>query len=248
MIWHFPRKLPEPLRARVGSQPLWSRPFWLAEWVFEWLSYRLSQWAFREVLEYLGSFGVLIAVIFYFAEAGDRLKQKHYQAWQVINTAQGKGGNGGRLEALEELNSDGVSLIGVDVAGAFLQGVRLEKARLARANFSAVDARASDFRGADFSNADLDSANFRDGDLRATDLSGAQLKDADLSGVRLGGANLSGATLDDADLHNADVQGIRWQQIHSIRKANLAGVQHAPDGFLAWAQQNGAVETAHPAD
>jgi hypothetical protein len=28
------------------------------------------------------------------SEAGDRKKQKHYQAWQVINTAQGKGGSG----------------------------------------------------------------------------------------------------------------------------------------------------------
>ncbi len=39
-----------------------------------------------------------MAVIFYFSESGDRLKQKHYQAWQVINTAQGKGGSGGRIE------------------------------------------------------------------------------------------------------------------------------------------------------
>jgi hypothetical protein len=248
MIWHSPRKPPDSLPARLGSKPLWSRPFWLVEWVFEWFSYGLSHWAFLEVLEYLGSFGVLIAVIFYFSETGDRLKQKHYQAWQVINTAQGKGGNGGRLEALQELNSDGVSLIGVDVAGAFLQGVRLEKARLARANFTAVDARGGDFRGADLSNANLESANFRDGDFRETDLSGTQLREVDFTGVHLAGADFSGAVLDDADLQNADVQGIRWRQIRSIRKANLAGLQHAPDGFLAWAQQNGAVATAHEAD
>ena len=36
-------------------------------------------------------------LIFYFADQGGRLKQKHYQAWQVINTAQGKGGSGGPL-------------------------------------------------------------------------------------------------------------------------------------------------------
>src|SRR5262244_1952005 len=122
MILHTPRKRPDPLQLRFGSKPWWSRPFWAVEWMFEWLSYGLSHWAFLEVLEYLGSFGVLIAVIFYFSESGDRLKQKHYQAWQVINTAQGKGGNGGRVEALQELNSDHVSLIGVAAAGSFLQG------------------------------------------------------------------------------------------------------------------------------
>ena len=70
------------------------------EYPFDWLAYLLSRWSFLEALEYLGSFSILIAVIFYFSESGDRLKQKHYQAWQVINTAQGKGGSGGRIEAL----------------------------------------------------------------------------------------------------------------------------------------------------
>jgi len=72
----------------------WALPFYSMEWVFDWTAYILSRWAFLEVLEYLGSLSVLVAVIFYFGESGDRRKQKHYQAWQVINTAQGKGGSG----------------------------------------------------------------------------------------------------------------------------------------------------------
>ena len=55
-------------------------------------------------------------------ESKDRIKQKHYQAWQVINSAQGKGGSSGRIDALEELHQDGVLLVGVDVSDAFLQG------------------------------------------------------------------------------------------------------------------------------
>src|SRR5207245_4119409 len=106
----------------------WLLTFLALELIWEWVTFALSNWVFLEVLEYLGTFSVLIAVIFYFSESGDRIKQRHYQAWQVINTAQGKGGNGGRMEALQELNSDGISLIGVDVAGAFLQGIPLEKA------------------------------------------------------------------------------------------------------------------------
>src|SRR5436305_12022144 len=104
----------------------WAVLLWAVEWFWEWAAYILSNWSFLEVLEYLSSFGVLIAVIFYFSESGDRLKQKHYQAWQVINTAQGKGGNGGRIEALQELNSDRIPLVGVDLTGAFLQAIQLQ--------------------------------------------------------------------------------------------------------------------------
>jgi hypothetical protein len=98
-------------------------PFLAFEWPWEWVAFLLSDWRFLEVLEYLGSFSVLAAVIFYFSESGNRIKQRHYQAWQVINTAQGKRGSGGRIEALQELNADKVPLVGVDVSSAFLQGL-----------------------------------------------------------------------------------------------------------------------------
>jgi len=136
-------------------------PFVLVEYGLDWVVYALSHWRFLELLEYLGSFGVLVAVIFYFSESGDRLKQKHYQAWQVINSAEGKGGNGGRIEALEELNADGVSLVGVNLSSAFLMGVRLPKGKLARANFDAADARDAEMAGANLRDASLRSANFR---------------------------------------------------------------------------------------
>ena len=122
------------------------------------------------MLEYLGSFSVLIAVIFYFKEAPDRVKQRHYQAWQVINTAQGKGGSGGRIEALQELNADSISLTGVDLSNAFLQGVQLRKARLSRANLNAADARESTLDDSDLNFADLRSANFRGSHLRKVSL------------------------------------------------------------------------------
>src|SRR6266446_4717424 len=143
------RKRPEPWNVRRQELKRgWTVPLWAFEWFCEWIAYVLSNWSFLEVLEYLSSFGVLIAVIFYFGESGDRLKQKHYQAWQVINSAEGKGGNGGRIEALEELNADGVSLVGVNLSSAFLMGVRLPKGKLARANFDAADAREAEMAGA----------------------------------------------------------------------------------------------------
>ena len=218
-------------------------PFWAVEWVLEWIAFALSRWTFLDVLEYLEGFSVLIAVIFYFSESGNRLKQKHYQAWQVINTAQGKGGNGGRIEALQELNSDGCPLVGVDASGAFLQSVHLEHARLRRADFSSADLRDSHFDFADLSDAALLVSNFRQGHLHGTVFQGANLKEADLADADLSDTDLSGATLTDADLSNANLANIHWHDIKSVKNANIFGVKNAPDGFVAWAKQHGAVQT-----
>jgi Pentapeptide repeats (8 copies) len=237
------RKRPEPWPVwKQRAKHAWALPLWAIEWFWEWIAFFLSNWSFLEVLEYLGSFGVLIAVIFYFSESSDRLKQKHYQAWQVINTAQGKGGSGGRIDALQELNVDGVPLVGVDVSGAFLQGLKLQRARLLRSNFSAADLRDSDLAFADFSDADLHAANFRGSKLRSTGFQRANLSDADLWGTDLSGADLSGATLSNVDLRNADLGAVNWREIRSVKNANIYGVKNAPEGFASWAVQHGAVQ------
>src|SRR6201987_5215175 len=119
MRMHLRRKRPDSWEERRGRVNMAGAvPFWWIEYQTEWMAYLLSNWTFLEVLEYLSSFGVLIAVVFYFSESGDRLKQKHYQAWPGINTSQGKGGNGGRIGALQNLTIDRNPLVGGDVAGS----------------------------------------------------------------------------------------------------------------------------------
>jgi Pentapeptide repeats (8 copies) len=243
MIVHEKRKRPLPWqewRARCPHPSL--VPFFAFDWIWEWIAYLLSHWNFLEVLEYLGSFSVLIAVIFYFREAPDRIKQKHYQAWQVINTAQGKGGSGGRIEALEELNRDGISLIGVDLSHAFLQLVRLEHAQLSRADLTAADARQSTLDGSDLSFAEMQSANLRGSRLRQVSLERADLRESDLNSADLSKSDLTGADLTDADLRNADLSNIEWKQIKSVKNADIFGVKRPPDGFLEWALRNGALQ------
>jgi uncharacterized protein YjbI with pentapeptide repeats len=186
---------------------------------------------------------VLVAVIFYFSASGDRVKQRHYQAWQVINTAQGKGGSGGRIDALQELNADHVPLVGVDVSSAFLQGLKLEHANLLRSNFNAADVRNSDLCFVDFMDADLHSANFRGSSLRSSSFSGADLGESDLTGSDLTGSSLNGADLGGADLRNANLKNVKWEQIRNIKAANIANVTNAPDGFVDWAMKNGALQT-----
>ena len=244
------RRPPEPwneIRKNVLHDYL--IPLYYANWIGEWVAYFLARWSIVEVLEYVGSFSILVAVIFYFADAGDRLKQKHYQAWQVINTAQGKGGNGGRIEALQELNEDRVSLVGVDLTDSYLQEVKLIGADLRRANLRGADLKKSVLRKSDLEDAKLHSANLRGADLSSTNLSDASIEDADLTDARLELANLHGATLDRADLRNADLRGVRdWSAIKSIHLANIHGVKNAPDGFADWAKKAGAVNIADDAE
>ncbi|RSL17509.1 pentapeptide repeat protein [Edaphobacter aggregans] len=221
--------------------PRWMMLFHRLEWWFSWMAWALGNWAFLDVLEHLGTFSVLIAVIFYFADSGNRRKQKHYQAWQVINTAQGKGGSGGRIEALQELNADRVSLIGIEASGAFLQGLSLRGADLSRCDF-----HASDLRNSDFANSRLNFCGLKDANFRSANLTGAAMEDvdmggADLSGANMGGADLSRADLSRADLRNADLKNIVWKEIGSMRLANVAGVRNASPEFMKFAAKEGAV-------
>jgi Pentapeptide repeats (8 copies) len=242
---------PEPwrdYRARINRK--WLVPFYLFNWCCEYLAYLMSRWKFLAVLEYLGSFSILLAVIFWFAESGERVKQRHYEAWQVINTAQEKGGNGGRIDALEELNDDGVSLIGVDLMDAFLQNINLRNAQLNRAIFGSADLRGADFSYADLQYAHFYSANLEGAHLNHADLSYAVFDNADLTGADLQDANLEEISLDNADLGNADLSGAdltglrNWNSIETISGANLSGVRNAPNGFISWALKHGAVQTS----
>ena len=218
-------------------------PFYAVSWLADWAAYFLGKWPVVELLEYLGSFSILFAAIVYFADAPNRLKQKHYQAWQVINTAEGKGGNGGRIDALQELNGDHVSLVGVNVDGAYLQGLKLEDAQARRATFVGTDLRDADFQRASLPDADLRFANLRRANLRACNLTGARLEDADLTGADFSGADLTGVTLDRADLRDANLSHVKnWEVIKSMDKANVQAARNAPGGFLDWARKNGAVE------
>jgi hypothetical protein len=245
MITHKVAQRPVEWKAlKAGTKYRWILPFRVFDWLWEWLAYGLSRWSFLEVLEYLGGFSVLVGVILYFSESGDRVKQRHYQAWQVINTAQGKGGSGGRIEALQELNDDKIPLVGVDVSSAFLQGVRLQHANLLRSDLSAADLRGSDLASADLTYADLHSANLRGSILSNVSFANADLSDTDLVGSDMTGANLSQADLDSTDLRSVNLKDIQWKQIKSIKGANIAGVKTAPDGFIHWALQNGAIENA----
>ena len=243
------RRPPEPWSTfRKKSLHSLLVPLYFANWIGEWIAYFLGKWSIFEVLEYLGSFSILLAVIFYFADSGNRLKQKHYQAWQVINTAQGKGGSGGRIEALHDLNEDHVPLVGVDVSDAYLQDLKLIGADLRRSDLRGTDLRRATFRRSNLEAANLRSANLRNVDFSFCNLDDANLLDADCFEARFNHANLQGINFERADLRKSNLSEVQnWKTIQSIRLANIHGVQSAPADFLNWALENGAVDIADDA-
>jgi hypothetical protein len=155
-------------------------------------------------------------------------KDANYQAWQVINSAQGKGGSGGRVDALADLVRNDVSLAGINLDGAWLESIDLRLAQLPMASFEKTN-----LQGARFDGARLDGACFRGANLSAASFTNASLRGADLTGARLSAVNLAGADL-------FDVRG--WREIATVAHANVEELRAAPRGFVEWARLNGAVD------
>ncbi len=214
---------------RQSIKHKWLVPFVYPEWLCERFSYFLGQWAFLDILGHAGRLAILVALISYIMGGESRQKAKHYQAWQVINLAQGKSGSGGRMDALQDLYSDGVSLVGVDISQAYLPELNLENANLSKANFARANLEDANFAGAwlmdaNLADADLEHANFAGADLADANLVGAYLTRANLAGAVLADANLAGAYLTraklaEAWLSNANLAGA-W-----LKDANLAGAR-----------------------
>jgi hypothetical protein len=118
-----------------------------------------------------GRFTILIVAVTWFFEFDDRerarqdaIKAKHYRVWELINSARGSTGDGGRRDALQDLNEDRVSLALAPLASAFLHNVKLTNADLREAILSEAvlveaDLREADLFGATLSGADLSEAN-----------------------------------------------------------------------------------------
>ena len=171
-----------------------------------------------------------------------------YALWQVINTAQGKGGSGGRIEALQELNKDNISLVGVNADAAFLKGVDLKGARLSRCSMQSSDLRNSHLDFSDMTFCNLRSSNFREATLEHIQMMDANLTDADFTESDLAGADLTRTDLSRADLRYADLSQFRWRKIALVRFANLWGVRNPPEGFLSFALSHGAVSLSSDDD
>ncbi len=195
-------------------------------------------------IENIESIGIVAGLLALILNVPEQQKKSHYEAWQVINSAQNQRGSGGRIQALEDLVRDGVSLDGVVVSDAYLTKINLQKAKLDNADFSNANLVGANFRGANliganfsstnlngvcfsnarFSNANLSGANcsyaiFNDAYLFCTNLSGANVTHTNLSNAYLNNAYFSGANLYCANLSGA------YLSRSNFNKADLSGAK-----------------------
>lgn len=173
---------------------------------------RTVQAIVQVLFEKSDSIAITTAAFIFFLEIPERRKREHSEAWQVINSAQGQGGNGGRIQALEYLSKENVKLDGVTTPFADLTGINLAGSSLVRANFE---------------KAKLDKANFRDANLEYADLRSTSLQRAIFSGAHLHftdfrEANLEGANFQEATLYEADFREARFG-VTCFRNASLTG-------------------------
>lgn len=169
----------------------------------------LSIGSFLEIIE---GVSVLVAVFIYIKEAPERQKRSHYEAWKVIDAAHGRRNSYARIQALQDLNEDGISLRGLDIPRANLREINLRKANLLGANF----------HKADLLEANLYKADLRAANLQQSNLQRANLKKADLRATNLLEANLLGADLQEANLKAAELKDAKLRAVN-FRDANLLG-------------------------
>lgn len=108
----------------------------------------------KVVFDNAESIAIASAVVLYFKEIPERKKQKHYEAWQVVDNAKDIETSYARRKALEDLYQDGISFDSIDLSKAFLRNINLSGANLFGANLSEAF-----LERANFINADLFAAN-----------------------------------------------------------------------------------------
>lgn len=185
------------------------------------------RYIFRDV-ENVEHLVAIITVVVLSWDAPSQRKRTHYEAWQVVNSAQGQGGSGGRIKALEYLNKERESVAGLTAYRTDLTGIQLQKADLFRADFSDTCLNNSNFKGAILREAKLNGAKLRNANLQKADLSNASLENAKLENADLRNANLSAVNFRNADLIDAKLEDANLTnailQNTDLRNANLCYV------------------------
>jgi uncharacterized protein YjbI with pentapeptide repeats len=110
-----------------------------------WSRKSLTARAIRSIAEFIGKLTVVVGLLSFVIEAPDRAKQRHYQAWQLINGARGAPGDAGRRTAIADLIKDHVTMYELDLTGG---------------NFEEMDFRSAIVPGLDLSKAKLNGADF----------------------------------------------------------------------------------------
>lgn len=200
----------------------WKAPLYRVEKGVERFSLFLDEMDIFRVIGKLASLSIILGVITFLAEIPQRAerqateqKKANYEAWQIIRANQGQTSNGGRVDAIQDLNKSNVNLSGLNLEKAILVSIDLEGAELVAATF-----RGGVLFGANLQNANLDGVDFRNADMRRANLRNTRLWDANFEG-----ANLEDVDFDGAELYQppkggpANFQGAKGLAPEQIKKA-----------------------------
>ncbi|GLS22860.1 hypothetical protein GCM10007874_58800 [Labrys miyagiensis] len=223
---------PGTFSSRINGRSKWFVAPLTIEWLTEWVVYWLSRWALIELIQLLGGLSIIWAGIYYMLSANERTqaaadqrKAKHFQAWQIINAANKASGEGGRLEALEDLASDSIPLGNLDLSGVDLSHFKITNGGFVGGNLTGVKLDDSCLAGTFISQTNLDKATFRHSDLSNTYIFEASLK----------GANMRGTVFRGTIFRRADLRGIMtngtFQGVVSLRDTNVYG---GADASTSW--------------
>ncbi|WP_413164302.1 pentapeptide repeat-containing protein [Capilliphycus salinus ALCB114379] len=154
-------------------------------------------------------------------------KQSHYEAWQVIDSAQGLEFSHARIKALEELAKDGISLKGLLLPKANLEQIHLVDGDFKEVNLQGAKLQEANLQGGTFELTQLQGANLWKANLQETFFLLAQMQKINLSSANLSFADLQGVNLLEANLQKANLQGayiLGNLQGADFQEANLQGI------------------------
>ncbi len=169
------------------------------------------------------SISIVTALVIYVRRGKKKL---HYEAWQVIDSAQGLNISHARIKALEELAKDGISLKGLSLPQAHLDQVQLVDADFTEANLQGAKLSEANLQGSRFELTQLQGANLWRANLEETFFLLAQLQKVNLNSANLSYADLQGVNLLEANFQKADLQGayiLGNLQGADFQEANLKG-------------------------
>ena len=149
----------------------------------------------KDFVKALGESGILGAVesvaiisgvvLFLVSGARDQIKTSRLEAWRVLDLANGKETSYARIQALTDLNENGVSLEGLDAPHADLNYINLEGADLSRATLTKTQFQQAKLRQACFASAIIHECNFSFSDLRRAEFYNSKAKGANFCRARL---------------------------------------------------------------